>query len=38
MGKVANFLMTNYDVDIYVTGSNFWMMSSEISNYLTGVI
>lgn len=28
--------MTDYDVDIYVTGSNSRMMSSEISTYLTG--
>ncbi|PNV60440.1 ATPase [Clostridium sp. chh4-2] len=34
--KVLNSLMTDYDVDIYVTGSNSRMMSSEISTYLTG--
>ena len=34
--KVVNSLMTGYDVDIYVTGSNSRMMSSEISTYLTG--
>lgn len=34
--KVINSLMTDYDVDIYVTGSNSRMMSSEISTYLTG--
>ncbi|WP_270810189.1 ATP-binding protein [Hungatella effluvii] len=34
--KVVNSLMTDYDVDIYVTGSNSRMMSSEISTYLTG--
>lgn len=34
--KVVNSLMTEYDVDIYVTGSNSRMMSSEISTYLTG--
>jgi hypothetical protein len=28
--------MTDFDVDIYVTGSNSRMMSSEISTYLTG--
>ena len=28
--------MTDYDVDIYVTGSNSRMMSSKISTYLTG--
>ncbi|MCQ5146503.1 ATP-binding protein [Enterocloster bolteae] len=34
--KVVNSLMTDYDVDIYITGSNSRMMSSEISTYLTG--
>lgn len=34
--KVVNSLMGDYDVDIYVTGSNSRMMSSEISTYLTG--
>ena len=34
--KVVNFLNTDFDVDIYVTGSNSRMMSSEISTYLTG--
>ena len=34
--KVVNSLMTDYDVDIYVTGSNSRMMSAEISTYLTG--
>lgn len=34
--KVVNSLMTDYDVDIYVTGSNSGTMSSEISTYLTG--
>lgn len=34
--KVVNSLMADYDVDIYVTGSNSRMMSSEISTYLTG--
>ena len=34
--KVVNSLMSAYDVDIYVTGSNSRMMSSEISTYLTG--
>lgn len=34
--NVINSLMTDYDVDIYVTGSNSRMMSSEISTYLTG--
>ncbi len=34
--KVVNSLASNYDVDLYVTGSNSRMMSSEISTYLTG--
>lgn len=34
--KVVNSLVSDYDVDIYVTGSNSHMMSSEISTYLTG--
>lgn len=34
--KVVNSLMADYNVDIYVTGSNSRMMSSEISTYLTG--
>lgn len=34
--KVVNSLMTDYNVDIYITGSNSRMMSSEISTYLTG--
>lgn len=34
--KVVNSLSSDYDVDIYITGSNSRMMSSEISTYLTG--
>lgn len=34
--KTVNSLASDYDVDIYVTGSNSRMMSSEISTYLTG--
>ena len=34
--KVVNSLISDYDVDLYVTGSNSRMMSSEISTYLTG--
>ncbi len=34
--KVVNSLLTDFDVDLYVTGSNSRMMSSEISTYLTG--
>jgi predicted AAA+ superfamily ATPase len=33
---VVNSLMADFDVDIYVTGSNSRMMSSEISTYLSG--
>lgn len=34
--KVINSIGCDYDVDLYVTGSNSRMMSSEISTYLTG--
>lgn len=34
--RAVNSLASDYDVDIYVTGSNSRMMSSEISTYLTG--
>lgn len=34
--KVVNSLATDFDVDIYLTGSNSRMMSSEIATYLTG--
>ncbi len=34
--KVVNDLLENSNVDIYVTGSNSKLMSSEISTYLTG--
>jgi hypothetical protein len=34
--KVINSLATDYAVDLYVTGSNSRLMSSEISTYLTG--
>lgn len=34
--KVVNTLLSDFDVDIYITGSNSRMMSSEISTYLTG--
>lgn len=34
--KAVNSFLTDFDVDIYVTGSNSRMMSSEISTYLTG--
>ena len=34
--KAVNGLLENTDTDIYVTGSNSKLMSSEISTYLTG--
>ncbi|MCL2034541.1 MAG: ATP-binding protein [Oscillospiraceae bacterium] len=34
--KAVNSFMTDFDVDIFVTGSNSRMLSSEISTYLTG--
>lgn len=34
--KVVNSLASDHDVDLYVTGSNSRMMSSEIATYLTG--
>jgi len=34
--KSVNSLMTDFDADIYVTGSNSRMLSGEISTYLTG--
>ena len=34
--NVVNTLAADFDVDIYITGSNSRMMSSEISTYLTG--
>lgn len=34
--KAINSINTDYNVDIYVTGSNSRMMSSEIETYLTG--
>ena len=34
--KVVNSLASDFNVDLYVTGSNSRMMSSEISTYLTG--
>lgn len=34
--KAVNSLASDFNVDIYVTGSNSRMMSSEISTYLTG--
>jgi len=34
--KAVNSFMTDFNADIYVTGSNSRMLSSEISTYLTG--
>ena len=34
--KAVNSFMVDWDVDIYVTGSNSRMLSSELSTYLTG--
>lgn len=34
--RVVNSLLSDFNVDIYVTGSNSRMLSSEISTYLTG--
>ena len=34
--RAVNSFMVDFDMDIYVTGSNSRMMSSEISTYLTG--
>lgn len=34
---MVNFLLTEYNADIYVTGSNPRMLSSEISAYLIGL-
>jgi len=34
--KIVNSLNTDFNTDIYVTGSNSRMMSSEIETYLTG--
>lgn len=34
--KAVNSFVSDFDADVYVTGSNSRMMSSEISTYLTG--
>ena len=34
--KMVNSIKSDYNTDIYITGSNSRMMSSEISTYLTG--
>lgn len=32
----VNSLMTDYDADVYLTGSNGYMLSSELSTYISG--
>jgi predicted AAA+ superfamily ATPase len=34
--RSVNGLMTGFDVDIYITGSNAFVLSSELSTFLTG--
>lgn len=34
--KAVNSFMVDFDVDVYITGSNSRMLSSELSTYLTG--
>ncbi len=34
--KVINSLSVDYDVDIYLTGSNAYLLSSELATYLSG--
>lgn len=34
--KSINALMISYDTDIYITGSNAYLLSSELSTYLSG--
>lgn len=34
--KSINALMISYDADIYITGSNAYLLSSELSTYLSG--
>ena len=34
--KIVNSLASDFDVDLYITGSNSRMMSSEIATYFTG--
>lgn len=34
--RAVNSLMTDFDADIYITGSNAYLLSSELSTYLSG--
>lgn len=34
--KCVNALMVDFDCDIYITGSNAYLLSSELSTYLSG--
>ena len=34
--KNVNALMTDYDADVYITGSNAYLLSSELATYLSG--
>jgi len=34
--KNINSLMTDYDADIYITGSNAYLLSSELATYISG--
>lgn len=34
--KLINSLMIDFDVDIYITGSNAYLLSSELATYLSG--
>jgi len=34
--RTVNSLMTDYDADIYITGSNAYLLSSELATYLSG--
>jgi hypothetical protein len=34
--RTVNSLMADYDADVYITGSNAYLLSSELSTYLSG--